>query len=104
MQKWECILSFVLFCLYILLIARAQNDASGNQPVLVTPKFVLLSDDLENEMLDFPRTKEISKEVADRSVDEIVAHLYKAGEKWSNGRPQDDDISFVVLKVNHITD
>ena len=31
--------------------------------------------------------------------DEIIAHLNEAGERWSNGRPQDDDITFVVLKV-----
>ncbi len=46
-----------------------------------------------------PGLKEIFKEAADRSADEIITHLNEAGERWSNGRPQDDDITFVVLKV-----
>jgi len=58
----------------------------------------------KDEMLDYPRVKEIFKEAADSSADEIVAHLFEAGEKWSNGRPQDDDITFVVLKVKHNRD
>ena len=55
-------------------------------------------------MLDYPRVKEIFKEAAEKSADEIIADLNQAGEKWTNGRAQDDDITFVVLKVKHNTD
>ena len=71
---------------------------AGDTILLMTDGLEELFND-KREMLDYPRVKEIFKEAADRSADEIVAHLFKAGERWSNGRPQDDDITFVVLKV-----
>ncbi len=74
------------------------NLAPGDTVLLMSDGFPELFND-KDEMLDYPRVKEIFKEAADRSADEIVAHLLKAGERWSNGRPQDDDITFVVLKV-----
>ncbi|MFQ5864928.1 MAG: SpoIIE family protein phosphatase [bacterium] len=79
---------------------RETNLAPGDTVLLMSDGFPELFND-KDEMLDYPRVKEIFKEAADRSADEIVAHLFKAGEKWSNGRPQDDDITFVVLKVKH---
>ena len=30
---------------------------------------------------------------------EIINHLVKVGEDWADGRAQDDDVTFVVLKV-----
>lgn len=71
--------------------------APGDTVLLMSDGFPELFND-KDEMLDYPRVKEIFKEAADRSADEIVTHLFKAGERWSNGRPQDDDITFVVLK------
>jgi len=29
----------------------------------------------------------------------IIEHFVNVGDEWSNGRPQDDDVTFVVLKV-----
>ncbi len=68
--------------------------APGDTVLLMSDGFAELFND-KDEMLDYPRVKEIFKEAADRSADEIVAHLFKDGERWSNGRPQDDDITFV---------
>jgi len=28
-----------------------------------------------------------------------IEHFVRAGDRWANGRPQNDDITFVVLKV-----
>jgi serine phosphatase RsbU (regulator of sigma subunit) len=53
----------------------------------------------EMEMLDYPRVKEIFKEAAEKSPDEIIAHLNESGEKWRKGKAQDDDVTFVVVKV-----
>lgn len=77
---------------------RETNLAPGDTVLLMSDGFAELFND-KDEMLDYPRVKEIFKEAAERSADEIVAHLFKAGERWSNGRAQDDDITFVVLKV-----
>jgi serine phosphatase RsbU (regulator of sigma subunit) len=77
---------------------RETNLSPGDTVLLMSDGFPELFND-KDEMLDYPRVKEIFKEAAERSADEIVGHLFKAGERWSNGRPQDDDITFVVLKV-----
>ncbi len=66
---------------------------------------VLMSDGLpemfnpDGEILDYPAAKDIFAEVAPRSPHEIIAHLSKAGETWANGHPQEDDVTFVVMKV-----
>ncbi len=50
-------------------------------------------------MFDYSRAKQSLAEAAARSSHEIIEHFVKAGESWANGRPQDDDMTFVVLKV-----
>jgi hypothetical protein len=30
---------------------------------------------------------------------EIIEHFVGAGDRWANGRPQNDDVTFVVLKM-----
>jgi serine phosphatase RsbU (regulator of sigma subunit) len=65
---------------------------------------VLMSDGLperfnwRGEMLGYSRGREILKEAAEQSPEEIIARLVGAGEAWADGRPQDDDVTFVVLK------
>ncbi len=53
----------------------------------------------DNEMLDYERIKTIICEAADNSSTDIVRHFQKAGENWRKNRPQDDDITFAVIKV-----
>jgi serine phosphatase RsbU (regulator of sigma subunit) len=66
---------------------------------------VLMSDGLPErfnpagEMFDYSRTIEALVRAAAGSPREIIEHLVNAGESWANGRPQDDDVTFVVLKV-----
>jgi serine phosphatase RsbU (regulator of sigma subunit) len=66
---------------------------------------VLMSDGLPErfnrarEMFDYSRTMETLVEAATRPPREIIECLAGAGENWANGRPQDDDVTFVVLKV-----
>jgi len=66
---------------------------------------LLMSDGLSElfnqseEALEYVRVKELFQEAAETSPDEIIPHLTAAGERWSNGRPHNDDITFVVLKV-----
>jgi serine phosphatase RsbU (regulator of sigma subunit) len=50
------------------------------------------------EMLGYARGCEILKEFAEQSPEEIINHFVRAGEAWAEGRPQDDDVTFVVLK------
>jgi serine phosphatase RsbU (regulator of sigma subunit) len=51
------------------------------------------------EMLDYPRAIKTLAEAASRSPQEIIEHFVSVGEAWANGRQQDDDSTFVVLKV-----
>ena len=66
---------------------------------------LLMSDGLpemlnpENEMLDYPKTKELFEEVADQPPKAIIDHLFKAGTSWADGAPQADDVTLVVIKV-----
>ncbi len=65
---------------------------------------LLLSDGLPEqknvggEMFDYARVQKTFGEVVDRSPDEIIKHLAKAGEEWMEGAPQDDDITMLVLR------
>ncbi len=54
---------------------------------------------LQSEMLDYTKAKDLLAEVASRSPKGIIEHFIEVGEDWANGRPQDDDITFVVIKT-----
>ena len=66
---------------------------------------VLLSDGLperfnpQDEMFDYDATKRALAEAASQSPQQLIEHLVAAGEAWAQGRAQDDDVTFVVLKV-----
>ena len=53
----------------------------------------------ENEMLDYPKTKELFEEVADQPPKAIIDHIFKASTAWADGEPQADDVTLVVIKV-----
>lgn len=78
---------------------EAASDLQSGDTVL------LMSDGLpemlnpENEMLDYPKTKELFEEVADQAAKVIIDHLFKASTSWADGEPQADDITLVVIKV-----
>jgi serine phosphatase RsbU (regulator of sigma subunit) len=53
----------------------------------------------QDEMLGEEQVKVLFKEIAANSPDEIIEYLKKAGEAWANGRDQEDDVTFVVIKI-----
>jgi serine phosphatase RsbU (regulator of sigma subunit) len=53
----------------------------------------------KDEMMGYERVKEILSEVANQTPAEIANHLIDESIKWRNLKAQDDDITFVVLKV-----
>ena len=65
---------------------------------------MLMSDGLperfneQGETLGYTRGGELLKEVAEKAPEEIIDHFVRAGEAWAGGRPQDDDVTFVILK------
>jgi serine phosphatase RsbU (regulator of sigma subunit) len=54
---------------------------------------------VKEEMFDYSRVKSNFYSVSSNPPEEIINHLVAAGDDWMNGRLQDDDISFVVIRV-----
>ena len=51
------------------------------------------------EMFDYSRVKNSFHSVINNSPEEIINSLVNEGDNWMNGRAQDDDISFVVIRI-----
>jgi len=86
----------------------AMRNASYNtveMELKIGDTILLLTDGLpeqmnnKEEMFDYSRVKKHFNEVIDYSPDTIIEKLVEAGDSWMNGRVQDDDITFVVIKV-----
>ena len=73
--------------------------------LLAGDKVILMSDGFperqnpEGEMLGYPQAYETISTAASGSPQEVVEHLVQKGENWADGRPQDDDVTFVVIEV-----
>jgi len=50
-------------------------------------------------MFDYAQAKAVLAQVAEREPQEIIRHFVETGDVWAGARPQDDDVTFVVLKV-----
>jgi serine phosphatase RsbU (regulator of sigma subunit) len=83
-------------------IMKETTLAPGDAVLLMSDGFPELFDD-KNEMLDYPRVKEIFRESVERSADGIVRHLTESALKWRKGRALDDDMTFVVVKMNGLS-
>ena len=53
----------------------------------------------DNEMFDYSRIKKHFTEVIENSPQIIIEKLVEAGDNWMNGGVQEDDISFVAIRV-----
>jgi serine phosphatase RsbU (regulator of sigma subunit) len=51
------------------------------------------------EMLDYDRARAVLAEAAREPARAIIDHFVRTAEAWAGGRPQDDDVTFVVMKV-----
>ena len=53
----------------------------------------------KEEMFDYTNVKKCFNEVIESSPEVIIQNLIDAGDNWMDGRAQDDDITFVVIRV-----
>jgi serine phosphatase RsbU (regulator of sigma subunit) len=53
----------------------------------------------QDKMLGEEQVKMLFEETAANSPEKIIKHLKKAGEAWANGRDQEDDVTFVLIKI-----
>lgn len=68
---------------------------------------LLMSDGLEemfnrqDQILGDAAVKQLFTEIAGEAPEKIIAHLKKAGEVWADGRAQQDDVTFIVIKIKN---
>jgi len=55
---------------------------------------------INEEMFDYSRVKTSFNDAINNKPDKIIDKLVKVGDEWMNGRIQDDDITFVVIRAN----
>jgi serine phosphatase RsbU (regulator of sigma subunit) len=79
------------------------NLSEGDTVVLMSDGFPERFND-KMEMLEEHRINKIIQQVGDKSPQQIIDRLSQEGEAWANGRPQDDDVTFVVIQVKHNED
>ena len=66
---------------------------------------VLMSDgfperfNADNEMFGYEKAHGVLIAAASQSPQAIIEHFVRVGDQWAAGHPQDDDVTFVVLKV-----
>jgi serine phosphatase RsbU (regulator of sigma subunit) len=53
----------------------------------------------QNEMFGYENAIKLFGRVANKPPQKIIEHLAKGGENWANGRAQDDDVTFLALKI-----
>ncbi|HKI79171.1 MAG TPA: SpoIIE family protein phosphatase [Ignavibacteriaceae bacterium] len=53
----------------------------------------------EREMIDYEKGNEILAKIGTRSPNEIIDHFVKYGDEWAKGHPQEDDVTFVAVKI-----
>jgi ligand-binding sensor domain-containing protein/serine phosphatase RsbU (regulator of sigma subunit) len=86
----------------------AMRNASYNlfeKEIKKGDTILLLTDGLpeqmnaQEEMFDYSRVKKHFKEVIENSPGSIIEKLVTAGDDWMGNRAQDDDITFVVIRI-----
>jgi serine phosphatase RsbU (regulator of sigma subunit) len=86
--------------------AALQNHYAENITILNTGDTILFMSDGfpelfndKKEILDYDKANNIFASIAEKSSDEIINKLYNEVDIWKNGADQQDDITFVVIKV-----
>ncbi len=70
----------------------------GDTLLLLTDGFIEMFN-TKKEMYELDRVKDDFSKVADKSPDEILDYLFNAADKWQEDLTQEDDITFVVIKI-----
>lgn len=52
-----------------------------------------------NDYMGYEAAYNAFEKVAKKSPKEVIDFLVKAGDNWADGQPQDDDVTFVVMRV-----
>ena len=71
----------------------------GDTMLLMSDGFPELQND-QNEIFGYKRARNSFEEVAEKEPESIVSYLKEEGSRWVNDKAPDDDVTFVVIKVN----
>lgn len=71
---------------------------SGDTILLMSDGFPELQNK-DNEMLGYKRAKNSFEETAEKDPEKIISYLNEVSSRWLNSKEQEDDITFVVIKV-----
>ncbi|MBS4035204.1 MAG: SpoIIE family protein phosphatase [Ignavibacterium sp.] len=71
---------------------------TGDTILLMSDGFPELNNQ-HNEMFGYRRARNSFEEVAEKDPEEIIAYLKNGGNRWSDNKEPDDDVTFVVIKV-----
>jgi len=79
-------------------VSQGESE-SGDVLLLMSDGFPELFNE-KKEILDYYRAKEIFGSVAELSSHKIIDKLCNEADNWQGDAQQEDDITFVVVKVN----
>jgi serine phosphatase RsbU (regulator of sigma subunit) len=72
----------------------------GDTILLFSDGFAELFND-KKEMYDYARVKSTFERIGHNDAQRIIDDLVKEVDKWRNGNSPNDDVTFVILKVNN---
>ena len=72
----------------------------GDTILLFSDGFAELFND-KKEMYDYARVKSTFERIGHNDAQQIIDDLVKEVDKWRNGNSPNDDVTFVILKVNN---
>ncbi len=52
-----------------------------------------------NDMIGYSKAKNLFEEVSHQEPEKIISHLNAFGDQWTNGKENEDDVTFVVIKI-----
>lgn len=71
---------------------------SGDTVLFMSDGFPELFNE-NKEILNYDKTAQLFQQYATQNTDEIIASLINEADKWRGKRPQEDDITFIVMKI-----
>jgi len=71
---------------------------SGDTILLMSDGFPELQS-TNNEIFGYKRAKNSFEEVAEKNPEEIIEYLKNEGNRWTDNKEPEDDVTFVVIKV-----
>ena len=77
----------------------AQQELEKNDVVLLMSDGFIERFNVKKEMLGHKRCIKAFRDLVHLRAEEIINGLVLEGDKWGGARAQDDDITFIVMKI-----